>query len=271
MPFQSNASSIDPTLSLLKEHPNAAKDIKDLQVQQTLDFPTFVEIERFLIGFPTFADSYLPIGKIGEGRNIVLLSLGTFSTVYKALDLHHHKFNNQTWHKDSADSESKHCQTQELLALEMYANFPEKFEHLTEVSSNATAIWRALFRKALSFYRDTNIDPVFVALKRINPTSSPDRILDEISFISDVRYLLNESKFSATSFHENIVNIISVQRHEDQIIVITPYFQHFDFRVICYFIDALGILSKHGSGADSSIYEEPSFCCQACSRLFHFT
>lgn len=114
--------------------------------------------------------------------------LGTFSTVYKALDLNHYKYNNETWHKEITDSETKNNQIQELLALEMYACFPERFSHLTEVSPNSTAIWRALFRKALSFYREKNCDPVFVALKRINPTSSPDRILDEVSFISDVRY-----------------------------------------------------------------------------------
>lgn len=121
----------------------------------------------------------------------IFLSLGTFSTVYKALDLKHFKFNNASWHKGNYSTilDAKDKQD-ELHLLELYARSPGAFSHLTEVPLESTSIWRSLFRKSMDQLKEMNCKPVFVALKNINPTSSPDRVLDEISFISDVRYLL---------------------------------------------------------------------------------
>lgn len=73
-PFKFNASATEPMVPLLKELPNSASDCADIPSYPTLDFPVFVEIENFLIGFPSFADNFLPIGKIGEGLHIFLLT-----------------------------------------------------------------------------------------------------------------------------------------------------------------------------------------------------
>ena len=61
--------------------------------------------------------------------------------------------------------------------------------------------------------------PHFIALKRINATSSPQRILDEISFL---KYLGGKN---------NVVPVISGIRGEDQVLVTFPYFYSEDFRV----------------------------------------
>ncbi|KAJ3150908.1 hypothetical protein HDU89_002905 [Geranomyces variabilis] len=62
-----------------------------------------------------------------------------------------------------------------------------------------------------------------VALKRIYVTSSPQRIYSEIKILN---YL---------SGHPNIVQLITAVRHEDQVVVVLPFFRHPDFRE--YFLD----------------------------------
>lgn len=62
------------------------------------------------------------------------------------------------------------------------------------------------------------ISPHFVALKRINPTSSPERLIDEISFLKEL------------GGQHNVVPIISGMRYQDQVIVVFPYFHSADFR-----------------------------------------
>lgn len=61
--------------------------------------------------------------------------------------------------------------------------------------------------------------PFFTALKRINATSSPQRILDEISFLKHL------------GGKNNVVPLINGIRCEDQVLVTFPYFYSEDFRV----------------------------------------
>lgn len=61
--------------------------------------------------------------------------------------------------------------------------------------------------------------PFFIALKRINSTSSPQRILDEMSFLK----LLGGKN--------NVVPVINGLRCEDQVLVTFPYFYSEEFRV----------------------------------------
>lgn len=60
--------------------------------------------------------------------------------------------------------------------------------------------------------------PYFIALKRINATSSPQRILDEISFLKHL------------GGRNNVVPLISGLRCEDQVLVTFPFFYSDDFR-----------------------------------------
>jgi serine/threonine protein kinase len=62
------------------------------------------------------------------------------------------------------------------------------------------------------------ISPHFVALKRINPTSSPERLIDEIAFLKEL------------GGKHNVVPVISGMRYQDQVIVVFPYFDCPDFR-----------------------------------------
>jgi cell division control protein 7 len=95
------------------------------------------------------------------------LGTGTFSSVYKAIDLDYHKFDNSPWQGSHLPSESK----------------------------------------------------VFVAVKKIYATSSPERIRNEIAIMQDCRGCRNVSQ------------IITAFRHEDQVVAIMPYHRNMDFRV----------------------------------------
>lgn len=46
-------------------HPQAASS-SELNLS-SLDIPVLVEIEQFLIKFPSFSENFLPVSKIGEG------------------------------------------------------------------------------------------------------------------------------------------------------------------------------------------------------------
>ncbi|KAJ2308858.1 Cell division control protein 7 [Coemansia sp. RSA 2706] len=113
------------------------------------------ELEQLI---PGLSDQYRLLGKIGEG---------TFSTVYKALDLQHARFDNSGW----------------------------------------TMIYDGGARRAR-----------VVAIKKIYVTSSPARIANEISILSD----LSGSRF--------IAPLVTAMRREDQVVVVLPYFRNDDFR-----------------------------------------
>jgi cell division control protein 7 len=95
------------------------------------------------------------------------LGTGTFSSVYKALDLDYHKFDNSPWQGSHLRNDSK----------------------------------------------------VFVAVKKIYATSSPERIRNEIAIMQDCRGCRNVSQ------------IITAFRHEDQVVAVMPYHRNMDFRV----------------------------------------
>ncbi|KAJ2535023.1 Cell division control protein 7 [Coemansia sp. RSA 1935] len=108
---------------------------------------------------PGLSEQYRLLGKIGEG---------TFSTVYKALDLQHERFDNNGW----------------------------------TMIFDGGATRRARV----------------VAIKKIYVTSSPARIANEISILSDLR----GSRF--------IAPLVTAMRREDQVVVVLPYFRNDDFR-----------------------------------------
>lgn len=60
--------------------------------------------------------------------------------------------------------------------------------------------------------------PVYVALKRIYVTSSPQRIQNELELLADLRNA------------RNTAYLISAIRHEDQVLAVMPYSKHQDFR-----------------------------------------
>ncbi|CAO1625064.1 unnamed protein product [Parajaminaea phylloscopi] len=72
---------------------------------------------------------------------------------------------------------------------------------------------------------------VYVALKRIYVTSSPDRILNELEIMAELRGCVNIS-FLITAF-----------RTEDQVVAVMPYSKHQDFKDFYRTIDLDGIRS----------------------------
>ncbi|KAH8830207.1 kinase-like domain-containing protein [Flagelloscypha sp. PMI_526] len=106
------------------------------------------------------------------------LGTGTFSSVYKAIDSRYHEWDNSPWHGHHPDSSSAYYQSK-----------PHP------PGSN-----------------------VFVAIKRIYVTSSPDRIKNEIEILEDTRGCRHVSQ------------LITAFRHYDQVVVVMPYHRNEDFR-----------------------------------------
>lgn len=120
---------------------------------------------------PSLREDYKIVDRLGTG---------TFSSVYKAVDLHYHtKWDNSPWHGHHPPESSAH-------------------------------------------YQSRPYDPgskVFVAIKRIYVTSSPERIRNEIEVLE------------ATRGCRHVAQLITAFRKEDQVVVIMPYQTNADFRV----------------------------------------
>lgn len=108
------------------------------------------------------------------------LGTGTFSSVYKAIDL---------WYHDKWD------------------NTPWQGHHPPSSSASYQSAPRPPSSK------------VYVAIKRIYVTSSPERIRNEIAILEDCRGCRHVSQ------------LITAFRQEDQVVAIMPYHRNDDFRV----------------------------------------
>lgn len=116
------------------------------------------DIERFEHTYPSIAERYKLINRIGEG---------TFSTVYKAEDMLYERYEN-AWEGDMKSQQQPRTR--------------------------------------------------FVAIKKIYVTSSPQRILNELELLNDLRDA------------PNVCPLITALRSNDQVVAILPYFPHKDFR-----------------------------------------
>ena len=201
-----------------------------------------LDIESFCRSFPSLTKQFIPVRIIGEG---------TFSTVYLAIDVRHYKSDNSDW---------IHASVQDLgdavklwMLVELIEKVPKdgrRREVFKSVGVTALVSWLRehvlmdWLERAVAIVKHNKengasngaddwevsevelaqamIDypPHFVAIKRINSTSSPSRILDELSYL---RVLGGKS---------NVVPVITGSRYEDQVLVVFPYFHHADFRDI---------------------------------------
>lgn len=129
------------------------------------------EIEDLEKAVPQLSEDYKLLDRLGTG---------TFSSVYKALDLHYHdKWYNVPWHGHHHTSSSAYYQS---------APRPSGSK-------------------------------VYVAVKRIYVTSSPERIRNEISILDECRSCRHVSP------------LITAFRQDDQVVIIMPYQRNDDFRV----------------------------------------
>lgn len=126
------------------------------------------EIEALSEALPTLSQDYQLLDRLGTG---------TFSSVYKALDLHYHtKWDNALWHGTHPSGSSAH-----------YQSVPHREE-----------------------------EKVYVAIKRIYVTSGPERIRNEISIMDSVRGCRHVSQLITAFRHEDqVVAIMPYNRNED--------------------------------------------------------
>lgn len=131
------------------------------------------EIQSLLETVPIISEQYKLIDRLGEGQFLRLHlysaaflcfhRAGTFSSVYKAIDLHHAKYENTLWATPLSlipvDPTSK------KLVLEKAYKTPQ----------------------LLQLRQQQKAGKVFVALKRIYVTSSPVRIFNELDILNDLR------------------------------------------------------------------------------------
>ena len=144
------------------------------------------EIEEFLLSIPHIEGDYKVIDRLGTG---------TFSSVYKAIDLRYEEWDNTPWHGHHLSSSSAHYQS---------VPRPEGSK-------------------------------VFVAIKRIYVTSSPERIRNELVIMEECRGCRHVSQ------------LITAFRHNDQVAIIMPYHRNDDFRVgLPSFLPVLLDLTKIG-------------------------
>ncbi|KAJ2619418.1 Cell division control protein 7 [Coemansia sp. RSA 1358] len=162
------------------------------------------ELERLI---PDLSEKYRLLGKIGHG---------TFSTVYKAIDLHHERYDNSSWtmifNSDSSGQEvgtsnegaAKNSDDAASASASASASGDEQLQH-GDCKRRRTDS---------TFQRRSRV----VAIKKIYVTSTPKRIINEISILND----LKGSRY--------IAPLVTAMRKNEQVIVVLPYFRNDDFR-----------------------------------------
>ncbi|KAI9289132.1 kinase-like domain-containing protein [Umbelopsis sp. AD052] len=146
------------------------------------------EVTEIMDEFTTLGSYYQLVDKIGEG---------TFSSVYKAVDVRHEYYDNSNWDLSAI------CNGYERINLDQSSSMSQDEEALDH------------------HHESESQEPQkhYVALKRIYVTSSPERITSEIEILHQL------------SGSECVVPLITAFRQMDQVMVVLPYLAHDDFRV----------------------------------------
>ena len=147
--------------------------LKDKAEQEVIE----EEIQDLMHAVPQLTADYKIVDRLGTG---------TFSSVYKAVDLGYHtKWDNSPWHGHHPPTSSAYYQSA--------PNPPGS--------------------------------KVFVAIKRIYVTSNPERIRNEISIMEDCRGCRHVSQLiTAFRHHDQVVAIMPYHRNEDfRVSLLTPH------------------------------------------------
>ncbi|KAF9436038.1 hypothetical protein BGZ76_004949 [Entomortierella beljakovae] len=171
------------------------------------------EIEEFEQGFNGLQGKFKLLDKIGEG---------TFSSVYRAIDLEYDLYDNSNWEYEIGEQPSQS---------------KSGSEEVTETAGN----------KDITKKTSGSETEKIVAIKRIYVTSSPRRIENEINILH------------ALSGHKNVIPLITAFRFKDQVVAVLPYFEHSEFEkyfrslpmddIRCYFRSLLsGLVHVHRFG-----------------------
>ena len=139
--------------------------------------------------------SKVPCSRLG--RVLTCCGIGTFSSVYKALDLRHHQFDNLKW-----------CQHQECITCDIYrvhktSTVDPPFPTPDPTSSETSEVSKGKKRKRFTEEEEASAENLqvtlhaskrlskkaaYVAIKRIYVTSSPIRIQNELEILALLRY-----------------------------------------------------------------------------------
>ncbi|GHJ89804.1 hypothetical protein NliqN6_6206 [Naganishia liquefaciens] len=155
----------------------------------------------------------LYINGVNENYTIVdRLGEGTFSSVYKAIDKNYAQHDNWYWEAAlrtvPSDAAARKQLEREAENNDALSRLKENFDRGANESASGDQ------------RRNTSADgQVWVALKRIYVTSSPDRIYNELDIMEDLRAC------------RNVAQLITAFRDEDQVIISMPYQPNDDFRL----------------------------------------
>lgn len=159
------------------------------------------DIRKVNDGIPLWRGEYRIVDRLGEG---------TFSSVYKAIDTYHYRYDNRYWREPSPD--------------------PLTGRPFTE-SATWTRQVREKCRERGVYVSGPDRDEyelpkkVYVALKRIYMTSSPERIANELEIMEELRGC------------RNTIQLITAFRHNDQVFAVMPFHPNDDYRVFYRYLD----------------------------------
>lgn len=182
------------------------------------------EISHLKSAIPFLADSYEVIDRLGTG---------TFSSVYKAIDLRYDEWDNKPWKGDHPPESSAYYQS----AGPGYRGRGGRGPGVGKDKAKGKGKARedeagqdsdAIIVDSAESSAGAQTSKVYVAIKRIYTTSGPERIRNELAIMQSCRGCRHTSQ------------IITAYRHLDQVALVLPYQRHMDFRVsICALLFSL--------------------------------
>lgn len=157
------------------------------------------EIDQLYASVPELTDEYDLVDRLGTG---------TFSSVYKAIDLTYNERYNEPWLGHHPPESSAHY----LSAGPSYRGRGGRAARLKQGMDEDGD------KEDSGSVAQVHGD-VYVAVKRIYTTSGPERIRNELSILEDCRGCRHSSQ------------IITAFRNNDQVVIVLPYHRNMDFRV----------------------------------------
>ena len=149
----------------------------------------------------------------GKYQLLDRLGTGTFSAVYKAIDLTYDEWDNDPWLGNHPPESSAFYQSAGPAYKGRGGRGPTRKKR--SAIGNGDVDMDAEDEAHVDQYPPR----VYVAIKRIYTTSSPDRIKNELRILEICRGCRHTSQ------------VITAFRHRDQVVIVLPYQRNLDFRV----------------------------------------
>lgn len=180
------------------------------------------EMDALYKSVPQLCDHYTLVDRLGTG---------TFSSVYKAVDKSYDNWDNSPWLGNHPPESSAYYQTAGPGYKGRGGRGPRKSSAAKLLSNGVSSEDIDVDMDTLDqedLLAESNLrrylpkDPrVYVAIKRIYNTSSPERIRNELAILKTCRDCRHVSQ------------VITAYRRKDQVVIVMPYQRNMDFRVSC--------------------------------------